>query len=62
MREASKLFSLEMDLSEIPKMSYDEAFETILEVPESVLKLQTAYCFMDSTLRRHSLPMFGLNE
>lgn len=33
MREASKLFSLEMDLSEIPKMSYDEAFETILEVP-----------------------------
>lgn len=33
MRKASELFTLEMDLSEIPKMGYDEAFETILEVP-----------------------------
>ena len=33
MRRASELFTLEMDLSEIFKMSYDEAFETILEVP-----------------------------
>lgn len=33
MREASQRFTLEIDLSEIPKMSYDEAFETILEVP-----------------------------
>lgn len=33
MRKASELFTLEIDLSEIPKMSYDEAFETILEVP-----------------------------
>ena len=33
MRSASELFSLEMDLSEIPKMTYDEAFEAILEVP-----------------------------
>jgi N-glycosylase/DNA lyase len=33
MRKASELFTLEMDLSEIPKMSYDEAFETILKVP-----------------------------
>ncbi len=33
MRKASELFTLEMDLSEIPKMSYDEAFETILQVP-----------------------------
>ena len=33
MRKASELFSLEMDLSEIPKMTYDEAFEAILEVP-----------------------------
>lgn len=33
MRKASELFTLEMDLSEIFSMSYDEAFETILEVP-----------------------------
>ena len=33
MRRASELFTLEMNLSEIFKMSYDEAFETILEVP-----------------------------
>ncbi len=33
MRKACELFTLEMDLSEIPKMSYDEAFETILNVP-----------------------------
>lgn len=33
MRKASDLFTLEMDLSEISNMSYDEAFETILEVP-----------------------------
>ena len=33
MRKASELFTLEMELSEIPKMTYDEAFETILEVP-----------------------------
>jgi N-glycosylase/DNA lyase len=33
MRKASQRFTLETDLSEIPKMTYDEAFETILEVP-----------------------------
>ena len=33
MRKASELFTLEMDLSEIYKMSYDEAFETVMEVP-----------------------------
>ena len=33
MRKASELFTLEMDLSEIPKMTYDEAFESILKVP-----------------------------
>ena len=33
MRKACEIFTLEMDLSEIPKMSYEEAFETILEVP-----------------------------
>lgn len=33
MRKASQHFTVEIDLSEIPKMSYDEAFETILEVP-----------------------------
>ncbi|MBR4447650.1 DNA glycosylase [Methanobrevibacter sp.] len=33
MRNASELFTLEMDLSEISKMSYDEAFESILKVP-----------------------------
>ena len=33
MRKASELFTLEIDLSEIPKMSYDEAFETVLKVP-----------------------------
>ena len=33
MRKASEIFTLEMDLSDISKMSYDEAFETILKVP-----------------------------
>ena len=33
MKKASEILSLEIDLSEIPKMSYDEAFETILKVP-----------------------------
>lgn len=33
MRKASELFTLEIDLQEIFRMSYDEAFETILEVP-----------------------------
>lgn len=33
MKKASELFTLEMDLSEIAEMTYDEAFETILEVP-----------------------------
>ena len=33
MKKASELFTHEMDLSEIPKMGYDEAFETILKVP-----------------------------
>ena len=33
MRKASQRFTLEMDLSEIAEMSYDEAFETILQVP-----------------------------
>lgn len=33
MRKASEIFTLEIDLSDIYKMSYDEAFETILEVP-----------------------------
>ena len=33
MKKASEIFTFEMDLSEIPKMSYDEAFETILKVP-----------------------------
>ena len=33
MKKASELFTLEMDLSEIGEMKYDEAFETILEVP-----------------------------
>ena len=33
MRRASEMFSHEIDLHEIFKMSYDEAFETILEVP-----------------------------
>ena len=33
MRKASDLFTLEMDLSEISKMKYDEAFETMLNVP-----------------------------
>jgi N-glycosylase/DNA lyase len=32
-KKASEIFTLEMDLSEIQKMSYDEAFETILKVP-----------------------------
>ena len=33
MRKACELFTLEIDLSEISSMSYDEAFETILKVP-----------------------------
>jgi N-glycosylase/DNA lyase len=33
MRKASEIFTVEMDVSDISKMSYDEAFETILEVP-----------------------------
>lgn len=33
MKKASEIFTLEIDLSEISKMSYDEAFETILKVP-----------------------------
>ena len=33
MRKASELFTDEMDLHNISKMSYDEAFETILKVP-----------------------------
>jgi N-glycosylase/DNA lyase len=33
MRKASELFTDEMDLQDISKMSYDEAFETILKVP-----------------------------
>ena len=33
MKKASEIFTLEMDLSEIGKMSYDEAFESILKVP-----------------------------
>ena len=33
MKSASQIFTLEMDLSEIPKMSYEEAFESILKVP-----------------------------
>lgn len=33
MRKASELFTLEMNLSEIPKMTYEEAFECILKVP-----------------------------
>ena len=32
-RKASELFTLEMNLSEIGEMKYDEAFETVLEVP-----------------------------
>lgn len=33
MRRASEIFTLEIDLREIFEMSYDEAFETIIEVP-----------------------------
>ena len=33
MRKASEFFSVEMNLSEIAEMSYDEAFEMILKVP-----------------------------
>lgn len=33
MRKASEIFTLEIDLSNISKMSYDEAFETVLKVP-----------------------------
>lgn len=32
MRKASEIFTLEIDLSDISKMSYDEAFETVLKV------------------------------
>ncbi|WP_407414971.1 DNA glycosylase [Methanobrevibacter sp.] len=32
-KKASHIFTLEMDLSEISKMDYEEAFETILKVP-----------------------------
>lgn len=33
MKKASEMFTLEMDLQDISEMTYDEAFETILEVP-----------------------------
>lgn len=33
MRKASEIFTLEIDLSDISKMSYEEAFETVLKVP-----------------------------
>ena len=33
MKKASQMFTLEMDLSQIPEMDYEEAFETILKVP-----------------------------
>ena len=33
MKKASEIFTLEMDLDDISKMSYDEAFDTILKVP-----------------------------
>ena len=33
MRKASEFFSVEMNLSQIAEMSYDEAFETVLKVP-----------------------------
>ena len=33
MKKASQMFTLEMDLSQIPEMNYEEAFETILKVP-----------------------------
>lgn len=33
MRRASELFTLEINLNEIFEMSYDEAFETVLQVP-----------------------------
>lgn len=33
MRKAAEMFTDEIDLLEIPKMRYDEAFETILKVP-----------------------------
>ena len=33
MKKASEIFTLEMDLEDISKMSYDEAFDTILKVP-----------------------------
>lgn len=33
MKKASQMFTLEMDLSQIPEMDYGEAFETILKVP-----------------------------
>lgn len=33
MKRASELFTLEVDLLEISKMNYEEAFETILDVP-----------------------------
>ncbi len=33
MKKASEIFTLEMDLDDISKMSYDEAFDTMLKVP-----------------------------
>ena len=33
MKKASQMFTLEMDLSQISEMDYEEAFETILKVP-----------------------------
>ena len=33
MKKASEIFTLEMNLEDISKMSYEEAFETILKVP-----------------------------
>jgi len=53
MRRASEMFTDEIDLQDIFRMSYDEAFETILKVPESVRKLLTAYCFTGLTSGKH---------
>ena len=33
MKKASEILSLEMDFGEISKMSYDDAFDTILKLP-----------------------------
>ncbi|WP_299524671.1 DNA glycosylase [uncultured Methanobrevibacter sp.] len=33
MKKASEIFTLEMDLDDISKMSYDEAFDVMLEIP-----------------------------